>query len=356
VLDRQDADRWLGRTTRRLSIAGLLASLLYLAVEGTMRAGLSPAEMFSFGCWQAAFTASNIAWRSLGMAGLVLLAVGRARRIQGLGVACAVAAMADSGHVLSVLPQGIGHGLMILHGLAAAMWMGAIAPLRRALARDSGTATALLFRRFQTYGGLAMGATLASGLLLSWFLLPALSDLWRSDYGLRLSAKLGAVGVMVLIAGGNRLCLTRRALAGRARIRTLLMTILAFDVVAAAMATILAVGLSLGAPPARALDVAVAGKGYQGTLSFAPGKAGDNDLRIVLRSEAAAPADPQEVEVRLTVSGLEPIVRKARRIAPGRYAIDRLPLWQAGQWQVEVGLLVDDFTKQELSAAVTLPR
>lgn len=354
ILAQDDPDGWLGRTTRRLAAGGMAALAFFIAAEGTMRAGLPMIGTLSHEALSAALDAPNLAWRGLGLLGLLLIAISEGRKLQGFGAALATLSMADSGHVLSMLPQGAGHALMLVHGLAAAAWMGAIAPLRHALQRDAGAATLALFRRFQTYGGLAMGVTMASALVLTWLLLPHISDLWQSDYGLRLSAKLAAVAVMVLIAAGNRIILTRRALAGHVRVRTLLCGILALDVVAAAMATVLAVGLSLGSPPARILEVAVADGSYDGTLSFEPGRAGDNDLGIVLAAKAGSPADPREVEVRVTAPGLEPMVRKATRVGVGRYAVHQLPLWKPAQWNVELHVLVDDFTSLELSTPVTL--
>jgi copper transport protein len=354
LLAPEDPDGWLGMVTRRLGVGGAAALALFIAAEGAMRAGLPMVYMFSREALIAALGAQSVGWRIAGVIGLVLVAASGKRKLQGLGAILAVASMADAGHALSVLPKGFGHGLMLVHGLAAAMWIGAIAPLRHALLRDAGPVTLALFRRFQTYGGLAMGATLGSGLVLTWLLLPHLSDLWQSGYGLRLSAKLAAVGTMVLIATGNRLMLTWRALAGRERIRTLLGTILGFDVVAAAMATVLAVGLSLGPPPSPSLEVVVAGGSYDGTLSFTPGKTGDNDLLIALAPKAGSAIDPLEVEVRLTVAGLEPIARKATRIGAGRYAVHQLPLWMSGKWNVQLHMLIDDFTSLELSAPVTI--
>jgi copper transport protein len=264
--------------------------------------------------------------------------------------------MGDSGHVLAVLPVGVGHGLMILHGLAAALWIGAIAPLRHALARDAGAETLALFRRFQGYGALAMAATLASGIVLAWRLLPRLADLWQSDYGLRLTAKLAAVALMLVIAGTNRLWLTRRALAGQPRLRSVLRTILGLDLIAAILATVLAVGLSLGPPPASTVEHAVADDAYAATLSLEPGRIGDNHLVIALSPKAGAPAEPKEVELRLSAPGIETIARKAARIAPGRYEVRDLPLWVAGPWQIEIGLLIDDFTKKHLRTELTLAR
>ena len=54
-----------------------------------------------------------------------------------------------------------------------------------------------------------------------------------------------------------------------------------------------------------------------------------------------------------TRSQPEPI---AARIADGRYEVRDLPLWVAGPWQVEIGLLIDDFTKKLLRTELTLAR
>lgn len=305
---------------------------------------------------RAALSASNTVQRGVSAIGLILLAISGGRVVQWLGIACALAGMADSGHVLAVLPAGVGHGLMILHGLAAALWIGAIAPLRHALVRDAGAETLALFRRFQGYGALAMAATLASGIALAWLLLPRFVDLWQSDYGLRLCAKLAAVAVMLLIAATNRLWLTRRALAGRQNLRGVLHTILEFDLIAAILATVLAVGLSLGPPPAPSVEHAVADDAYAVTLSLEPGRIGDNRLVIALSPKAGAPAEPKEVELRLSAPGIETIARKATRIADGRYEVRDLPLWVAGPWQVEIGLLIDDFTKKQLRTEIALTR
>jgi copper transport protein len=346
----------LRRATRWLAIGGLAAVILFVGAEGALRAGLPIGDAFSADAVRAALGASNNGLRAVSAIGLTLLAIGGGRAVQGAGVICALVGMADSGHVLAVLPAGVGHGLMILHGLAAALWIGAIAPLRHALARDAGAETLALFRCFQTCGALAMAATLASGVVLAWLLLPRLADLWQSAYGLRLCAKLAAVAVMLAIAGSNRLWLTRRALVDGSRLRSVLRTILGLDLVAAILATVLAVGLSLGPPPAPTVEHAVADDDYSATLSLEPGRIGDNRLVITLRPKAGAPAEPKEVELRLSAPGIETIARKAARIADGRYEVRDLPLWVAGPWQVEIGLLIDDFTKKLLRTELTLAR
>jgi copper transport protein len=345
----------LRRATCWLAISGVAALILFVGAEGALRAGLPIGDAFSMEALRAALGASNTVLRGVSAIGLMLLAIGGGRVLQWLGIACALAGMADSGHVLAVLPAGVGHGLMILHGLAAALWIGAIAPLRHALAHDDGAETLILFRRFQGYGALAMAATLASGIALAWLLLPRLADLWQSDYGLRLCAKLAAVAVMLLIAATNRLWLTRRALASRRNLRDALRTILELDLIVAILATVLAVGVSLGPPP-PIVEHAIVDDAYAAMLSLEPGRIGDNRLVIALRSKAGAAIDPKEVELRVSAPGIETIARKAAQIAPGRYEVRDLPLWVAGPWQIEIGLLIDDFTKKQLRTELTLAR
>lgn len=346
--------RALHRATRWLAIGGIAALSLFVGAEGTLRAGLPITALLSGDAMRAAFDASSMPLRVGSAIGLIVLAIRDGRIVRGVAIGCAIAGMGDSGHVLAALPAGVGQALMILHGVAAALWIGAIAPLRAALARDAGTETLTLFRRFQSYGALAMAATLASGIVLAWLLLPRFADLWQSDYGLRLCAKLAAVALMLAIAGINRFWLTRRALGDRPQLRGVLRTVLGLDLIAAIVATVLAVGLSLGPPPAATLERVVADDAYTAALSFSPGKVGDNHLVITLSAKAEAPADPKEVEVRLSAPGIETIARKAKRIAAGRYAVRDLPLWVAGPWQVEIGLLIDDFTKRQLRTELTL--
>jgi copper transport protein len=349
-------DPALRKAARGLAVAGMLATILFIGAEGALRAGLQSHALHALGSWQAALAAPNLLWRGFSVIGLILLSLGGGPLGQWLGVGLSLLGMADSGHVLAVLPAGVGQALMILHGLSAALWIGAIGPLRLALRRSPGGETVALFRRFQAYGAVAMVGTLASGILLAVLLLPRLADLWQSDYGLRLCAKLGAVAVMLGIAAANRLWLTRRAMAGGSRARDRLRLVLGLDLVAASLAVILAVGLSLGPPPSATLQLVIADARYDAALSFAPGRAGDNDLSIALTPKTGAPAEPKELELRLSAPGIEPIVRQAERTGPGRYRLRDLPLWVAGPWQVQLGILVDDFTKLQLRAELTLAR
>src|SRR5689334_9465708 len=106
----------LRKATRWLAISGIAAAILFIGAEGALRAGLPMTSVISIEPWQAAFIAGNIGPRLLMLTGLVLLALGGGRAIQWIGVASAIIGMGDSGHVIAVLPVGVGQGLTILHG------------------------------------------------------------------------------------------------------------------------------------------------------------------------------------------------------------------------------------------------
>jgi copper transport protein len=340
---------------RRLSIAALIAHLLLSGADGASRAGLGLAGLFAIDAWRAAYDTPTVWLQAITLIGLLLLIMTRSTFSQSIGALLSLATLAATGHVLAVLPDGIGQVLMVGHGLVAALWIGAIGPLRMALASDAGPTTAVLFRRFQSYGAVAVLGVLASGTTMAWLLLPRLSDLWLSDYGLRLFAKLAAVGVMLFIALINRAWLTRAALAGSSRMRQRLVTILRLDLVVAILAVVLAAGLSLGPPPLPSLQIILPGGPYAIQLTLSPGKVGDNSAEIVLLPSQAA-AEPKGVDLRILApeTGIEATVYEAHPVAPGRYRVTGLPLWMGGRWQMQVGVLVDDFTKLHWETTVNL--
>jgi copper transport protein len=251
-----------------------------------------------------------------------------------------------------------GQALMLLHGLAAALWIGAFDPLRRAFARDAGPPTVALFDRFQRLGFLAVAAVVASGATMAWLLLPRWADLWNSAYGLRLSAKLLAILTMLAIAGINRFWLTPRALAGAAGMKRRLLLVLRLDLAVALIAVLLAVGLSLGPPPAASRVIEFADAQYVITLTLSPGHAGDNAAEIRIAMPDGMTIDPKAVEIRVESpsAGVEPSTRQASQISAGLYRVTALPLWAAGNWKLRINLMIDDFTMVTRDTELTLPR
>jgi copper transport protein len=348
----------LQSTIVRLSAGACVAHLLLAGGDGALRAGLEVTGLLTIDAWRAALASPMIWLQAATLIGLLLLLTARHSLVQLLGALLSLATLATSGHVLAELPNGIGQALVAGHGLVAALWIGAIWPLRVALTKDAGPVTARLFLQFQTYGTVAVLGVLSSGTAMAWLLLPRLSDLWESNYGVRLSAKLAAVAVMLLIALLNRAWLTRLALSGSARMRQRLATILGLDLAVALLAVALAAGLSLGPPPMHSLTFTLPGERYTIELAVNPGKIGDNSAEIILLPVSGAPSEPKAVELRISSpeADLEAATYPAVRTATGRWHVSSLPLWIGGPWRLRIGVLIDDFTKQYWETELTLQR
>lgn len=351
-------DSILDRRIRRLAVGAIVALLLLVGAEGAQRTALGIAGFASPDAWRAALDMPTIGLHLLSLAGLVLLAL-RPRGIVALiGALASFTTLATSGHVLTHLPMPVGQALMIGHGIVAAMWLGAISPLRSSLATPDQAAVVALFRRFHGVAAIVVSAVLASGIVMAWLLLPRIADLWSSAYGLRLCAKLVAVATMLAIAAINRFWLTERALAGVADAKTRLSRMLRVDIVAAALAVVLAAGLSFGPPPLASLGTLMTADHYEIALELSPGRAGDNDIEIELIPMHGGPMAPLSVKLRAgsPSAGIEPMTLDAIPVSPGRYRIENVPLWAAGSWQIELDILVDDFTRVRASTEIALPR
>ncbi len=155
-------------------------------------------------------------WR---LVGLALMACGvfarkPSRTIGLVGAVSAATSFAWIGHVHAQLPHWIPSLLLCVHLLCAAFWLGALGPLliltRGADVAQIGAAAA----RFGASALTAVALLIAAGALILWTLLGNVADLWFTDYGRLLSAKLVVVALLLTCAAINKLRLTPRLLQG----------------------------------------------------------------------------------------------------------------------------------------------
>ena len=143
----------------------------------------------------AALCASLFGWRGrrgLVLAGAMLLAV----------------SFATLGHIRA-RHCAVLSGVLILHLLCAAFWLGALWPLTRMLASDPRRA-ALTVARFSRLALAAVPLLIVAGVCLLGALLDSPSALWTSDYGRWLCAKLALVLGLLALAARNKLRLSAR--------------------------------------------------------------------------------------------------------------------------------------------------
>lgn len=96
--------------------------------------------------------------------------------------------------------------IMFSHLLGVAFWIGILSPLA-ALARDEGklNATADLGHRFGQLAAFIVPLLIFAGLILAYFLVGSLGDLFASGYGLTLIVKVILVGALLALAALNKM-------------------------------------------------------------------------------------------------------------------------------------------------------
>ncbi len=70
------------------------------------------------------------------------------------------------------------------------------------------------------------------------------------------------------------------------------------------------------------------------------------------------PLDAKEVTLAfsLPAAGIEPVRRSMRRLGDGRWQLEALSLPAAGEWTVEVDILVSDFDSARLRGEMPIKR
>lgn len=215
------------RSARRAAItAGLL---LAAGAAG----GLVAQTAMMAGGWAAAFDPASIGYviqstglgvahmarAALALAGVAILMFGQDRKVAGLmavmAFAGATASFAWSGHgAASEGAVGLIHLIAdIIHALAAAVWLGALAGFCMRLCRPSGgeiETTARSLAGFATVGSAAVAVLVLTGLINAGFLIgiDGVVRVASSNWGLLLLGKLALFILMVGLAALNRFTLT----------------------------------------------------------------------------------------------------------------------------------------------------
>lgn len=101
-----------------------------------------------------------------------------------------------------------------LHILAVSVWVGAFLPLLFLCLSGNGETLAATMKGFGDMAGYCLLLLFAAGLILVLALFHTPGELISTPYGITLLIKLGLVGILLLVAAGNRFVLVPRVLAG----------------------------------------------------------------------------------------------------------------------------------------------
>lgn len=204
-----NANRDLRSLARKIAVTAALIGLAVLALRFGIRAarisgiglpGAIDPMMMGF-VWDSPLGSAAI-WLSIGVLLILMMPV---EGVIGIGVGMVGALLTAMsytfvGHSLGD-PRWLLASLLTLHLLAAAFWVGALAPLRRAAEQPGG---AVLLRRFGSIASVTVALLILVGFIFAWLMTGSVSALTKTAYGWTLLIKLGVVTCLMTLAALNK--------------------------------------------------------------------------------------------------------------------------------------------------------
>ena len=218
-----------GSTVSRGALAvGLVSAVASLGLQGLDLLNLPLGGIVTSAPWTSALATSlgpslliaivamAIAWFAWQSPGILIAWVLTTLAMAGVGLS-----LATSGHAATASPQWLTRPSLFLHGVAAAYWIGALAPLA-AMAHRRKDDLPRVLKQFSAIAVLLVALLVLSGLVLSIIQLGSLRALIETQYGIILSIKLSLVILLLGLAALNRFLFTPAVVADYENTRPLL--------------------------------------------------------------------------------------------------------------------------------------
>lgn len=395
VLNGTDATPRWQRRRALLVILGLAVALLATLLEPVLLAAFPP-ENVTLSLGQSVRSLPTAWWwRPATLVPLLVLAIVvayplRARLtrplawIGGIGSLLTLLGLSLTSHAAG-LESGRELALAsdYVHQVSVALWTGGLVqlvawwPSRTADSTGAGS----VLRRFSALALVLFLIAAITGVLNAWLVFPSLNDLWESDYGIVLIVKVAILLVPFALAARHWRAIRRAGKAGVEALAGLtaalrrsvrLEALLALAVIAAGST------LALSAPPIdRASDLAQeitiampATAGPAATtppeaiahLTYAPGRQGENDIRVRLTDTAGRtlPAEPAP-RVTADFASLDHAVTRAgvslqlEDLATMIYGTGGLDLSIDGWWRIRTTIARDGLRDLVAEFYILLP-
>jgi putative copper resistance protein D len=292
-----------------------------------------------------------------------------------------VAGLAWAGHAAGGLgSEAIIHPAAdVLHLIAAAAWVGALAPLAILLAvtgHEPGelgmarTAT----QRFSLLGMAAVATLLATGLVNSWYLVGSVDALLHTHYGKLLLLKLALFLGMIAIAAFNWSQLTpalvqNNSVADAQAARRRLCRNAAIETIAGALIIAIVAVLGTqppanhaghhstsGAVPADAAFQHIHTDQGMADVMIEPGRIGAAHATIRLWNDdlETLPAKSMTFTLTAPAAGSKPVTQTAVQQADAAWIVDGVQLPESGNWTVEVDADLANGKQLKLRAPIAI--
>ena len=347
--------------------AAAFAALLAIGLQGADAHGQGLLALNDRAMWRSGLRlpqgyASLLLLLAMGCSAFGLFVRGRAARILALSALVFVAlGLSYTSHSRTWRPESLMQVAITLHIGAVVLWAGALLPLLRASYCED---FATRLQRFSTLAAPVYVLLLLSGAVLAATQILAPREVFATAWGAILGVKLGLVAAISLLALVNRYRFTTPALAGEAAALKSLRRSIKLEC-AAAVLLLAAVSVwrltpppsALGARNERAFQVHLHGADAMASMTIRPARVGPVQIRIEPKASDLSPLRVKEIDLYLTPDSpdVAPIHRAARLTPGGQiWEIDGLTIPAPGLWILRLDLLIDDFERTRLDAAINL--
>jgi copper transport protein len=391
AVTRRDTDRAAaGRLAVGAASVGVVLAVVALPVHAAALSGepLLTAATSSAGWAEAANSSLGVGAivRAVALAALALLAwLQLPRLIVGAVAAAALGSYLLDGHQRTIEPTWLMMAGDGLHLAAGAVWFGGLVLLVGAMRRrniaDDPLGAARLIARFSTMAMASFVGVATGGIAMSVVLLDRPSALYTTTYGLTLAAKVAIVAAVVALAAYNRQRLVPRIArlavpaggatdtlpdTSRTETATSAWNHLRRTVRYEAAGIVLAIGVTgflvLLPPPAEIADGPI-----QQTLELTdelevdlvvePGEVGVNTVHAYVLDPNGRPAtEATELEFELTYvpQGIGPIPIEPLFAGTGHWIASGDELAFPGEWQIDITVTEDRFTRHRTTTTVDI--
>jgi len=357
-----------GRSIALASLgAAAFAALLAIGLQGADAHGQGLLALNDRAMWRSGLRllqgyASLLLLLAIGCSAISLFLRGRAARILTLSALVFVAlGLSSTSHSRTWRPEALMQTAITLHIGAVVLWAGALLPLLWASYCENFSTR---LQRFSSLAAPVYGLLLLSGAALAATQFLAPREVFATAWGAMLGVKLGLVAAISMLALVNRYRFTAPALAGDALAITKLRRSIKLECAAAILifATVSVWRLTpppsaLGARNERTIQVHLHGAEAMASMTIKPARVGPVQIRIEPKGGDLSPLRVKEIDLYLTPDSpdVAPIHRAARLTPGGQiWEIDGLTIPAPGLWILRLDLLIDDFERTRLDAAINL--
>lgn len=351
------------------------AYILAIGVGGADMAGVGPGSLIDYSVWKLAAGTNLLDSAMVGISGVIILSWGwriphgavRSGMLLVGGVV-ALTGLALTGHAGTAAPRWLMTPSVTLHLVTAAFWVAATIPLAWILKGSPAAESALVLNRFSSCAAIAVAVLIATGVCVVIVQVESFPALISTDYGVVLLLKLGVVMLLLALAAINKYWFTPRIEKSESGSVLHLRRTIYVEVVLMAGVLILTTVLTTVVPPRSIATVArqdsygamsdrtespgdfaktMSQQGFILDVSVSPAQAGRSILTVTVMTEAGVAFSPIEVRASLSLPALdiEGIKISLEPKVGGEYIADLHEIVVAGDWELRIDVLVDDFTQ-----------